>query len=129
MRYPVTKYHLLDDTTPTTESDMQATNKKYRISKSHHTFPTTRCTQCEKHATTTGLTKRTTECVIPDCCISSPYIDCCLAGHHNDCFLSSANDVGTYLNYSEEYPYLQEDTKYSIVGGEVCREDNSGEDR
>ncbi|XP_050400579.1 uncharacterized protein LOC126817563 [Patella vulgata] len=46
--------------------------------------------------------------------------------HHNDCFLASDNDVGTYQNKTFEYPYMQNDTRYCIVGGETCiwRSDN-----
>ncbi|XP_050401677.1 uncharacterized protein LOC126818353 [Patella vulgata] len=42
-------------------------------------------------------------------------------GHHNDCFVSSDDDVGTYHNKSFEYPYLHNDTRYCVVGGETCR--------
>ncbi|KAK7115511.1 uncharacterized protein [Littorina saxatilis] len=42
-------------------------------------------------------------------------------GHHNDCFLSSDNDVGTYVNKTVEYPFLNKDTRYCIIGGETCR--------
>jgi hypothetical protein len=41
-------------------------------------------------------------------------------GHHNDCFVSSASDYGTYIDPPTEYPYLQEDTKYVVMGGETC---------
>jgi hypothetical protein len=41
-------------------------------------------------------------------------------GHHNDCFLSSSTDFGTYNNVSTEYPYLQQETKYTPMGGETC---------
>jgi uncharacterized protein YjbI with pentapeptide repeats len=41
-------------------------------------------------------------------------------GHHNDCFLSSASDYGTYIDPPSEYPYLEEDTKYVVMGGETC---------
>lgn len=41
-------------------------------------------------------------------------------GHLNDCFLASENDWGTYSNKSVEYPYLQEETKYTPMGGETC---------
>ncbi|GLR17587.1 DUF4832 domain-containing protein [Portibacter lacus] len=41
-------------------------------------------------------------------------------GHHNDCFVASANDVGTYGNPSVEKPYLEEETKYTPMGGETC---------
>ena len=42
------------------------------------------------------------------------------AGHHNDCFLASSTDFGTYDDKSVEYPYLTEDTKYTVMGGETC---------
>jgi hypothetical protein len=40
--------------------------------------------------------------------------------HHNDCFVSSNNDVGTYIDTLVEKPYLAEDSKYTVVGGETC---------
>jgi hypothetical protein len=46
-------------------------------------------------------------------------------GHHNDCFVSSASDYGTYIDPPTEYPYLQEDTKYVVMGGETCIPDFS----
>ncbi len=42
-----------------------------------------------------------------------------IAGH-NDCFVSSANDYGTYLKDAERY-FWQADTKYSVMGGEICQ--------
>ena len=42
------------------------------------------------------------------------------AGHHNDCFLASSDDFGTYDDKSVEYPYMQDDTKYAVMGGETC---------
>lgn len=46
--------------------------------------------------------------------------------HHNDCFLASDTDWGTYPTDDIEYykDYVINDTKYSPVGGETCR-DNS----
>ncbi|KAK3597326.1 hypothetical protein CHS0354_010963 [Potamilus streckersoni] len=41
-------------------------------------------------------------------------------GHHNDCFLASSSDFGTYQNKTAEYPYLSEDTKYTVMAGETC---------
>ncbi len=41
--------------------------------------------------------------------------------HHNDCFVSSPSDVGTYIDSTIEKPYLAEDSKYTIVGGETCQ--------
>ncbi|MGB1268959.1 MAG: DUF4832 domain-containing protein [Flavobacteriaceae bacterium] len=41
-------------------------------------------------------------------------------GHHNDCFLASATDFGTYNNVDAEYPYLEQETKYTVMGGETC---------
>ncbi len=40
--------------------------------------------------------------------------------HHNDCFLASASDVGTYTDTTVQKPYLAEDTKYTVIGGETC---------
>lgn len=42
------------------------------------------------------------------------------AASHNDCFLSSATDYGTYINTSIEYPYLEQQTLYTLNGGEAC---------
>lgn len=42
-------------------------------------------------------------------------------GHHNDCFLASATDYGTYENVSQQYPYLEQDTKFVPMGGETCK--------
>ncbi|KAK6190456.1 hypothetical protein SNE40_002319 [Patella caerulea] len=41
-------------------------------------------------------------------------------GHHNECFLASDTDGGTYQNKTFEYPYLEEDTKYCMMGGQTC---------
>ncbi len=41
-------------------------------------------------------------------------------GHHNDCFLASDNDVGTYTDLENEYPYLEQETLYLPMGGETC---------
>lgn len=41
-------------------------------------------------------------------------------GHHNDCFLASADDFGTYTNTSTEYPYLEQETRFTPMGGETC---------
>ena len=40
---------------------------------------------------------------------------------HNDCFLASSNDVGTYFS-PEERTFWEEDTKYTLMGGETCGE-------
>lgn len=40
--------------------------------------------------------------------------------HHNDCFLANSSDMGTYQDTLIEKPYLAEDSKYTIVGGETC---------
>lgn len=40
-------------------------------------------------------------------------------GAYNDCFISSANDVGTYRD-DEDRAFWAEDTKYTIIGGEIC---------
>lgn len=41
-------------------------------------------------------------------------------GHHNDCFLASSSDFGTYSNTASEYAYLEQETKYTPMGGETC---------
>lgn len=41
-----------------------------------------------------------------------------IAGH-NDCFVSSEDDYGTYLS-DEERQFWQEDTRYTVMGGETC---------
>jgi hypothetical protein len=41
-------------------------------------------------------------------------------GHHNDCFLASADDEGTYDNITADYAYLEQETKYTPMGGESC---------
>lgn len=41
-------------------------------------------------------------------------------GHHNDCFLASEDDYGTYEDISIDYPYLEQETKYTPMGGETC---------
>ncbi len=41
-------------------------------------------------------------------------------GHHNDCFLASDDDEGTYDNINVDYPYLEQETKYTPMGGESC---------
>ncbi|CAL4109010.1 unnamed protein product [Meganyctiphanes norvegica] len=42
-------------------------------------------------------------------------------GHHNDCFLAKENDQGTYTDKPKEYPYLQQETRVLIQGGETCQ--------
>jgi len=42
--------------------------------------------------------------------------------HHNDCFVAGNNDYGTYQDTLVEKPYLEEDSKYTIVGGETCNQ-------
>lgn len=41
-------------------------------------------------------------------------------GHHNDCFLASEDDEGTYDNIATDYAYLEQETKYTPMGGESC---------
>ncbi len=41
-------------------------------------------------------------------------------GHHNDCFVASNSDYGTYQDTTVEKPYLAEDTKFTMIGGETC---------
>ncbi len=40
--------------------------------------------------------------------------------HHNDCFVAGPSDYGTYHDSTIEKPYLAQDSKYTIVGGETC---------
>lgn len=40
---------------------------------------------------------------------------------HNDCFVSSESDVGTYHS-EEDRAFWAEDTKYTLMGGETCKE-------
>lgn len=42
-------------------------------------------------------------------------------GGHNDCFVASNNDVGTYFS-NDERTFWQEDTRYTVMGGETCGE-------
>ena len=45
--------------------------------------------------------------------------------HHNDCFLASPNDVGTYRTDIEtEKDYLNEETRFTPMGGETCNPRN-----
>ena len=41
-------------------------------------------------------------------------------GHHNDCFMADPTDFGTYENKATELPYLEQETKYTVMGGETC---------
>lgn len=41
--------------------------------------------------------------------------------HHNDCFVSGPFDEGTYTDSTVQKPYLAQDTKYTIMGGETCK--------
>jgi hypothetical protein len=41
--------------------------------------------------------------------------------HHNDCFVADYSDMGTYGDTLLEKPYLEEDSKYTLVGGETCK--------
>lgn len=40
---------------------------------------------------------------------------------HNDCFVASADDYGTYIG-KDDRAFWQEDTKYTLMGGETCAE-------
>ena len=42
-------------------------------------------------------------------------------GYHNDCFLADFNDMGTFINPSIEYPYMQSETRFLPMGGESCQ--------
>ncbi len=39
--------------------------------------------------------------------------------HHNDAFLSNPSNMGTYQDSAVEKPYLAQDTKFTIMGGET----------
>ncbi len=41
-------------------------------------------------------------------------------GHHNDCFLASDTDYGTYENLNADKAYLEDDTRFTPMGGETC---------
>ncbi len=45
---------------------------------------------------------------------------------HNDCFVSSSSDVGTYVGNSDRV-FWQEDSKYTIMGGETCEKCSSSD--
>ena len=60
-------------------------------------------------------------------------------GFHNDCFLASNNDLGTFLNYDQNTAsatvelnrlrsYMQDDARYTPVGGETCIENTETAD-
>ncbi len=60
--------------------------------------------------------------------------DAARIGLYNDCFLSSYSDVGTYSDYGNDLadsridttnlkPYLARDSKFTVAGGETCRDD------
>jgi len=42
-------------------------------------------------------------------------------GQHNDAFLASNTDLGTYTNPSTDYPWLQAQTTYTVMGGETTQ--------
>ncbi|XP_064597949.1 uncharacterized protein LOC135464453 [Liolophura sinensis] len=42
-------------------------------------------------------------------------------GYHDDCFLANKLDQGTYMDgVKVDYPYVHEQTKYLVAGGETC---------
>ena len=41
-------------------------------------------------------------------------------GLHDDCFLASENDFGTWTNSAVDRPRMNEQSEYSIFGGETC---------
>lgn len=44
-----------------------------------------------------------------------------VSGYHDDCFLANKLDQGTYMDGVEvDYPYVHEQTKYLVAGGETC---------
>jgi hypothetical protein len=46
-------------------------------------------------------------------------------GHHNDCFVANISDYGTYVSspISLDKDYIDQDSKYTIMGGETCNDD------
>jgi hypothetical protein len=48
-------------------------------------------------------------------------------GHHNDCFLANNDDYGTYQKVDAEKSYLENDSRYVVVGGETCNPSNYAE--
>lgn len=44
-----------------------------------------------------------------------------LLGAHNDCFLAAANDW-TFSDTTKEKPYWDAESRYTIMGGETCRD-------
>lgn len=42
-------------------------------------------------------------------------------GQHNDCFLADQTDAGTYENIDVDKSYLEQETKYTPMGGETCQ--------
>ncbi|KAK2176378.1 hypothetical protein NP493_665g02036 [Ridgeia piscesae] len=94
IRYPHQKIRFYDSV-PTTEAEMKQKNRKarsvYANSRQYLDTPSVHLTDL-----------------------------CPLTGHHNDCFLASSLDRGTYVNRSVEYPYMKDDTKYTVMGGETC---------
>lgn len=45
-------------------------------------------------------------------------------GLHNDCFVASYTDYGTYDNIAVEKAFLEENSKYTVVGGETCNKNS-----
>ena len=45
-------------------------------------------------------------------------------GLHNDCFVANYSDYGTYQNVMEEKAFLEDNSKYTIVGGETCNKNS-----
>lgn len=46
--------------------------------------------------------------------------DLARVAHHNDCFLAGEDDMGTYTDPAQDYPYLAAETRYLAMGGETC---------
>lgn len=45
-------------------------------------------------------------------------------GGHNDCFGASSNDSGTFDNEKNDREFWKAETRYTIMGGETCKESN-----
>ncbi len=41
-------------------------------------------------------------------------------GQHNDAFLAAPDDLGTYRNTATDYPWLQAQSTYTVMGGETA---------
>ena len=58
--------------------------------------------------------------------------DLARTGHHNDCFLGNDTDAGTYgfwVSVADDKDYLEAESNYVPVGGEVCNPGGGGPTR